>query len=90
MILINPAVSSLTPTSRGNVLREIAPRTDRIPRDERVDLPEVQESVRVSFSDAAQAAATGRTRDARQSPTFAEARGGIDPRIQSYLVVGDL
>lgn len=35
----------------GGILREIAPRQDRIPVDERVDLPEIQESFRVSFSE---------------------------------------
>ena len=37
----------------GSLLREIAPRSDRVPRDERVDLPEIQESSLVSFSEEA-------------------------------------
>lgn len=39
----------------GNLLREVAARQDRIPQDQRVDLPEIQESFRVSFSDEARA-----------------------------------
>lgn len=35
----------------GAILREIAPRGDRPPVDDQVDLPEIQESFRVSFSD---------------------------------------
>jgi hypothetical protein len=40
-------------------LRELAPRQDRLPVDERIDLPEIQESFRVSFSDEARAASMG-------------------------------
>ncbi|NTV70616.1 MAG: hypothetical protein HGA71_10765 [Azonexaceae bacterium] len=37
----------------GVILREIATRSDRVPVAERVDLPEIQESFRVSFSNEA-------------------------------------
>ncbi len=90
MISISTAVGAPAAPSRSNVMREIVPRADRVPRDERVDVPEVQESTRVNFSDAARAAASGRTRDAVQSPTYTEARGGIDPRVQSYRDVARL
>ncbi|WP_295006723.1 hypothetical protein [uncultured Dechloromonas sp.] len=39
----------------GSLLREVAARQDRVPQDQRVDLPEIQESFRVSFSDEARA-----------------------------------
>lgn len=43
-----------TASSRASALtHDIAPRQDRIPADDRVDLPEIQESFRISFSDQA-------------------------------------
>lgn len=90
MIPSNSPVNPLLSVSRSILLREFVPRADRVPRDERVDVPEIQESARVNFSDAALAAASGRARDAAQSPTFTEARGGIDPRVQSYRDVAKL
>lgn len=51
---------------RSGVLREFVPRQDRVPRDQRVDLPEIQESFRVSFSEQALAAAIEAERDVPQ------------------------
>lgn len=70
---------------RSVVLRELAPRTDRIPPDQRVDVPEIQESFRVNFSNAALAAATAPVRNAAQRPGFTETRGADpDPRLLAY------
>ncbi|MCK6406110.1 MAG: hypothetical protein L6Q60_08855 [Rhodocyclaceae bacterium] len=92
MILIGnvPPPTQLSP-ARGVVLREFAPRTDRVPRDLRVDTPEIQESFRVSFSDAALAAASGSVRDAAQRPTVTdEGELGADPRLLAYRRIAAL
>lgn len=52
---------------RGAILREFAMRQDRVPLDERVDLPEIQESYRVNFSDEALAASVNGGRDVLNS-----------------------
>lgn len=61
-----PAALQTIPAPRpGALLRELAVRQDRLPQDERIDLPEIQESFRVSFSDEARAASTCANRSAR-------------------------
>lgn len=76
---------------RSAVLREFSPRTDRVPRDARIDAPEIEESFRVSFSDAALAAAAGRVRDAAQRPTVRdEGELGADPRLLAYRRIAAL
>lgn len=85
---MNPTPPPLLPSVNNNrsvVLREFAPRTDRIPRDQRVDAPEIQESFRVNFSNAALAAAASPVRNAVQRPGFTETRGADpDPRLLAY------
>ena len=55
-----PAALQTIPAPRpGALLRELAVRQDRLPQDERIDLPEIQESFRVSISDEARAAGMG-------------------------------
>lgn len=77
--------------ARGPLLREFAPRADRVPADERVDAPEIQESYRVSFSSAVRAEAAAPVRDAAQRPTFTETQGaGADPRLALYRAVARL
>lgn len=65
--------ASLRPSSIG---RELAPRTDRPPTDDVVDLPEIQQPDRVSFSDEARILAAGSPRDEspRQLATTIETR----------------
>lgn len=58
MIIQNPLPQMAMPTSRNGLLREFVVRRDRIPLDERVDMPEIQESFRVALSDEAVAAKT--------------------------------
>ena len=48
-------------------MRELAVRQDRLPQDERIDLPEIQESFRVSFSDEARLTESMATRNALAS-----------------------
>jgi len=96
MILLSPSPpTALAATTRGVFMRELVSRADRVPRDERVDLPEIQESFRVSFSNDALAAAAGRSRDAAQRPTFTDARGAaddprVDPRLRAYRSIAAL
>jgi hypothetical protein len=61
-------VNSLALTQRGFILREFAVRQDRLPRDQRIDLPEIQESYRVSFSDAVRVTSTEVERQVLQPP----------------------
>jgi hypothetical protein len=75
MIMLNMPGGSPVQTGRGIVLREFVPRVDRVPRDQRVDMPEIQESSRVSFSNAALAAASGRVRESVQRPTSVDDGG---------------
>lgn len=60
----------------GSIGRELAPHTDRLPADAVVDLPEIQQSERVSFSGEARALAAGDVRDEspRQLATVVETR----------------
>ncbi len=86
MNTLNIPASSPAQTGRGVILREFVPRADRVPRDQRVDIPEVQESSRVSFSNSALAAAAGRVREAVQRPTFVDDGGsGTFNRTASQL-----
>ena len=64
-----PAVPSNRDTPRpGLIGRDLLPRPDRPPADARVDLPEIQESTRVSFSDGARAQAAGGLHSAPDAP----------------------
>lgn len=70
---------------RGAFTRELAPRQDRVANDQRIDTREIQESFRVSFSDAVRADATGATRDAAQTPVEL-----VSPGIRAYQQIAAL
>ncbi len=74
----------------GSLLREVAGRQDRVPQDQRVDLPEIQESSRVSFSDEARAYdASGLGNEQyRQAPAGASQETA--QKLRSYEVIADL
>lgn len=72
------AVSSL---ARSPWLRDLALRRDRIPLDERADMPEIEEAFRVSFSDAVRTTAVPPQRDGMQAQ---------DPRLRSYRDIARL
>ena len=55
----------------GTLLRELAARQDRVAPDQRVDLPEIQESFRVSFSDEARASGSSLGNEQPHSPPAA-------------------
>lgn len=82
----NPAATAL----RSGILREFVMRQDRPPRDQRVDLPEIQESFRVSFSDAALAASAENVRTALQKARPADEQGATERLLQVYLTVAAL
>lgn len=52
-LIYSPPMFAAHAPRPGALLRELAPRHDRVSLDQRVDMPEIQESFRVSFSDAA-------------------------------------
>lgn len=72
------AVGSL---ARSPWLRDLAARRDRVPADERADMPEIEEAYRVSFSDAV------RTTDA---PPLRADRQAQDARLRSYRDIASL
>lgn len=70
---------------RSSFWRELAPRQDRVAPDQRIDTREIQESYRVSFSDAVRTDATGATRDSAQKPVEF-----VSPAIGAYRQVAGL
>jgi hypothetical protein len=84
--ILNPAQSPL----RSGVLREFVMRQDRPSRDQRVDLPEIQESFRVSFSDAALAASAEATRDVVQKARPTDERGAAELQLRAYAAIAAL
>lgn len=76
--------------ARSPWLRDLAVRRDRIPLGERSDLPEIEESFRVSFSDAVRSGAGSPVRDGAQPrEAFVQRDGALpreagDPRLQRY------
>ena len=75
---------------RSIFLRDVAMRQDRLPRDQRVDLPEIQESFRVSFSDAAMAASADNSRSVAQKAGPTDERGAYELQLRAYLAVAAL
>lgn len=76
--------------SRAGVLREFVMRQDRLARDQRVDLPEIQESFRVSFSDAALAASAEDARSVLQKSRPADEGGATELKLRAYMEVAAL
>lgn len=82
-----PIVNASNASQRaGSILREVAPRSDRVPADDRVDLPEIQESFRVSFSDQV------RVRDSANQPDRPPipAEGLIPTGVEAYRRIAEL
>lgn len=86
MLPIPPQFTLNASQRTGAFLREIAPRVDRIPADDRVDLPEIQESFRVSFSEEARAQASTNPPD--RQPNRPE--GLIQTGVEAYRRVAAL
>lgn len=75
---------------RSSISREFVMRQERLARDQRVDLPEIQESFRVSFSDAALAAAAEDVRTALQKARPSDEQSVTERQLQSYLMISVL
>ncbi len=87
-ILAPPA--SRIPPRLGAVGRELAPRTDRLALDARVDLPEIQESWRVSFSDGARVGPAVADREAGQAPAGERQARAVAVALASYRQIAEL
>jgi hypothetical protein len=75
---------------RSGIIREFVMRQDRPTRDQRVDLPEIQESLRVSFSDAAMAAAAENVRTTLQKARPTDEQGATELKLKAYLAIAAL
>lgn len=84
-----PANSTTSP-ARNGLLREFIVRQDRPPRDQRVDLPEIQESFRVSFSDAALAVSAEGSRNVLQKPGPADKPPSFEFQLRAYRAIAEL
>lgn len=76
--------------ARNAVFREFVMRRDQTPPDQRVDMPEIQESFRVSFSDAALAASTERNRNALQKARPTDEGGATELQLRAYRAIASL
>ena len=90
LIQDRPPPNSAPSPLRNVALREFVMRQDRVPRDLRVDLPEIQESFRVSFSDAALAASVEGTRDVVQKASPSDERGAAELQLRAYRAIAAL
>lgn len=82
----NPATTAL----RSGILREFVMRQERPAHDQRVDLPEIQEPFRVSFSDAALAASAEGVRTVLQKARPTDEQGATGRALQAYLTIAAL
>lgn len=82
----NPTAGPL----RNAALREFVMRPERPARDQRVDLPEIQESFRVNFSDAALAASAEGARSVLQKARPTDEQGAAELQLRAYLAIAAL
>lgn len=73
----------------GTLLRELAARQDRVAPDQRVDLPEIQESFRVSFSDEARASGSNLGNEQPHSPPAAS-NPDTARKLRTYQAIAGL
>lgn len=91
MLLLDRLPTNPAATVVGSgVLREFVMRQERPARDQRVDLPEIQESFRVSFSDAALAASAEGARSALQKARPSNEQSARELQLRSYLAIAAL
>lgn len=74
----------------GALLRELSVRQDRVPLDERVDLPEIQESFRVNFSDEARASGSGGLGNEAYRPPPGGANPETERKLRMYALIAGL
>ncbi len=91
MLIQNISNPNVRPNALGAVvLREFTLPKDRLPRDERVDLPEIQESFRVNFSEAALAASAEGVRDVLQIARPTDEQGATELKLRAYMAIAAL
>ena len=91
MLIQNISNPNVRPNALGAVvLREFTLPKDRLPRDERVDLPEIQESFRVNFSEAALAASAEGVRDVLQISRPTDEQGATELKLRAYMAIAAL
>lgn len=74
----------------GTLLRELAARQDRVAPDQRVDLPEIQESFRVSFSDEAHASGSGSLGNEQPHSPPAASNPDTARKLRTYQAIAGL
>lgn len=91
MIITNnpPSIASQVTSLRIAGWRDSVARQDRLAQDRRIDMPEIQQSYRVSFSSAVIADAVGATRDVAQAPAGLEDQSE-SPAVLAYRRVAAL
>lgn len=90
LLLDRLSTNSMPNPLRSTVLREFVMRQDRLPNDQRVDLPEIQDSSRVSFSDAALAASSEGNRNVLQKAGPTDEGRATDLKLRAYLAIAAL
>lgn len=70
--------------ARSIFLREFLPRRDVTSPDQQVDMPEIQDSFRVNFSEAALAASIESSRSVLQKATPTDERGATELQLRAY------
>lgn len=91
MLPLDKVPTNLTANAlRSGILREFVMHQERPARDQRVDLPEIQESFRVRFSDAALAASAEDVRTVLQKARPTDEQGATRHQLQTYLAIASL
>lgn len=91
MLIQNILNPNVRPNSlSAGVLKELAIPQDRLPRNQRVDLPEIQESFRVSFSDASLAASAEGARGLLQMARPTDEQGATELKLSAYIAIANL
>ena len=92
MLIQTPSnlIAARQPITGTGLLREFVMRQDRLRADQRVDLPEIQESFRVNFSDAALAASAEGARNVLQIASPSDERGASELKLRAYMAIASL
>lgn len=90
MIILDRPYGNSAPVSRGLFTRELAARQDKRLAEERMDMPEIQDSFRVSFSDAVLTRRYEKLGEEQRESTPGDARSSSDPRLRAYLTIAAL
>jgi hypothetical protein len=75
---------------QSKLFRDFAIPQDRVPRNQRIDLPEIQESFRVSFSEGALAASSEGSRNVMQKARPTDEGSAAELKLRSYMAIAAL